>query len=82
MEPAELRGRFVQMLFDRISESRYPSPKMLDRTESAIQDLDMAESYIELLINLTDQDQYPSPQMLDRITGLLNQLDAAAAATA
>jgi hypothetical protein len=75
MEPAELRDRFVQLLFDRITGSRYPSPKMLDRTERAIQDPEAAVSYIDLLISVADQDRYPSPVMLDRITRALDIVD-------
>lgn len=71
MEHAELRDRYVGLLMDRIAESRYPSPTMLDRTERAIQDRDTATSYIELLLKTVDEDKYPSPQMLDRIARLL-----------
>jgi hypothetical protein len=71
VESAELRDRYVGLLFDRIKECRYPSAPMLDRVEGAIRDRETATAYLQLLMDTVDQDNYPSPQMLDRIARLL-----------
>lgn len=76
--PAEdLRSRYVGILLDRVTDTRYPSAPMLDRVEAAIVDVDMAEDYVERLLETVEQDRYPSPQMLDRLNKLISVLEAA-----
>jgi len=69
-----LDARLVDILLDRIAETRYPSPTMLDRTERAITTMEQAEAYVDRLIDLVEQDRYPSPTMLDRVTRLTHRL--------
>jgi hypothetical protein len=71
MPADELRRRYTGVLLDRLRETRYPSPTMLDRAEAAITDRETAEEYVGALIELLEQDKFPSPPMVDRVHRLL-----------
>ena len=75
--PDDLRSRYVQILFNQVSQGRYPSVTMLDRVELAIADRQTAADYVNLLLDTIEQDSYPSPTMLDRVRELINVLDQA-----
>ncbi len=77
--PAEtLRDRYLQLLLDGLSETRYPSAPMLDRIEAAITDREQAEAYVGRLLDLMEQDSYPSPEMLGRVRNLIAIVESAA----
>lgn len=76
--PAErLRERYVGLLLDRLSQTRYPSGPMLDRIEASLRDEAVAEDYISRLLDTMDQDEYPSPQMIERVNRAIGQLERA-----
>ncbi len=77
--PAEsLRARYIGLLLERLSDTRYPSAPILDRIEAAITDRDQAEAYVGQLLGLIEQDSYPSPEMLGRIHNLVAIIESAA----
>lgn len=78
MPADELRARYLALLLDRLSETRYPSSPMLDRIEAAITDRSMAEEYVGRLLDTVDEDRFPSPQMIERINRLIGLIDSAA----
>jgi hypothetical protein len=66
MPITEAHDRYMQVLFDRIRESRYPSGELMDRVEIFL-DRDHVDDYLELLFEKVEADQYPSNHLLDRI---------------
>lgn len=80
MPADEMRSRYISLLLDQLSETRYPSPTMLDRIEAAISDPEVAEDYVNRLLEATEQDLYPSPMMLDRLNRLIGILESVAQA--
>lgn len=75
--PADsLRARYVELLIDRFSETRYPSAPMLDRIEAAITTREQGETYVEKLLDRIDEDTYPSPEMLARLNRLIATVEA------
>ena len=74
MPVEELRSRYQAVLLDRLRQTRYPSPTMLDRIEGAITDRRTAEDYVGQLIEHLEQDRYPSPMMVERVRRLLAML--------
>lgn len=73
---SSLRSRYVALLIDRLTQTRYPSAPMLDRIESAITSRDQGEEYIEKLLDRIDEDTYPSPEMLARVNRLIATVEA------
>jgi hypothetical protein len=71
MANQSLSDRYVSMLMDRLRETSYPSPPMLDRIEAAITDRQVAEAYVSALLDRIEQERFPSPTMLDRLRGLI-----------
>jgi len=63
--------RYLEMLFERIREDRYPSAQLLDRIEAAFWTAEQYHAYVELLVDKADESWYMSPQLLDRIQRLL-----------
>jgi hypothetical protein len=75
----QLRSRYVSMLLDQLSETRYPSSPMLDRIEAALTDPHAAEDYVGRLLGTAEQDRYPSPVMLQRLDRLIAKLESLSA---
>jgi hypothetical protein len=67
---SDLRDRYLELLFERISEDQYPSGELMDRVEAAITTREHLETYVALLIEKADETWFPSKQMLDRINRL------------
>ncbi len=66
-----IQERYLEILMERVSEDRYPSPQILNRIEAAIWTAEQFQGYLELLVEKADQSWYMSPQLLDRIQRLL-----------
>lgn len=71
MPADQLRSRYTAVLLDRLRETRYPSPPMLDRAEAAISDRETAEEYVRSLIENLEEDRFPSPVMVERVRKML-----------
>jgi hypothetical protein len=67
---SDLRDRYLELLFARLREDRYPSGELMDRAEAAFTTREHLETYVDLLIEKADESWYPSKQMLDRINRL------------
>lgn len=59
--------RYLELLFEKVREDRYPSGDLLDRIEVQVRSQSEAAAYLELLYEKIEKDRYPSGQMLDRI---------------
>ena len=68
---ATTQERYLDMLFERISQDAYPSGQLLNRIEAALWTAEQYQTYVELLIQKADQAWYTSPQLLDRIQRML-----------
>lgn len=77
MPAEELRNRYVGLLLDRFSATRYPSAPMMDRIEAAVTDRRTAEEYVSRLLEAVEGDRFPSPTMLERANRLIARLEAA-----
>jgi hypothetical protein len=64
------RDRYVELLFDKVREDRYPSGELLDRIEASLASREHAGEYFELLVDKVESSRYPSHQLLDRIERL------------
>jgi hypothetical protein len=62
----QAQGILVQLLLDRVRQSRYPSPTQLDLIEASIPPA-MISDYVEVLVEKVAQDNYPSLSHLTRI---------------
>ena len=70
MATTSARERYVELLFDKVREDRYPSGELLDRIEAAVATREHAAEYLDLLISKVESCRYPSHQLLDRIERL------------
>ena len=70
MATTSARERYVELLFDKVREDRYPSGDLLDRIEAAVTTREHAAEYLDLLIDKVESTRYPSHQLLDRIERL------------
>ena len=59
--------RYLELLFDKVREDRYPSGDLLDRIAVQVRTQSEAAAYLELLYEKIENDHYPSGGMLDRI---------------
>ena len=73
MPSNDLRGRFNDILIDRIRSCQYPSKELMDRVELTLGDRDHASEYAEVLFDKITK--YPSLQLLDRISGLVTRIE-------
>ena len=73
MPSDDLRGRFNDILIDRIRSCQYPSKELMDRVELTLGDRDHASEYAEVLFDKITK--YPSLQLLDRISGLVTRIE-------
>jgi hypothetical protein len=62
--------RYVEVLFDKIAQDKYPSGEMMDRIESVL-DREHVDEYLDLLFQKVKECRYPSKQLLDRIVRLV-----------
>jgi hypothetical protein len=69
-----LREAYFNLLWDRVVESEYPSPELMDRVESLLQDEELAEEYVSMLLARV-RGMAPSPQLLNRIERMLRRLE-------
>jgi hypothetical protein len=66
MPITEAHDRYMQVLFDKIREDKYPSGEMMDRIEIVL-DREHVDEYLDLLFEKVEECRYPSKQLLDRI---------------
>jgi hypothetical protein len=66
MPITQAHDRYMQVLLDRISESKYPSGELMDRVEILL-DREHVDDYLDILFEKVEGDRYPSKQLLDRI---------------
>ena len=71
MDGEELRSQYVDVLLDRITESRYPSHELLERAENLAYTQEHAERLVEYLIATVQGVRYPSHQIMDRVERIL-----------
>jgi hypothetical protein len=70
MPITQAHERYVEVLFDKIAQDKYPSGEMLDRIESVL-DREHVDEYLDLLFQKVEECRYPSKQLLDRIVRLV-----------
>ena len=75
MPSNDLRGRFNDILIDRIRSCQYPSKELMDRVELTLGDRDHAQEYADVLFDKITK--YPSLQLLDRLAGLIARVEYA-----
>jgi hypothetical protein len=66
MPITQAHDRYMQVLFDKIEQDKYPSGELMDRIETLL-DRDHVDEYLDLLFEKVEECRYPSKQMLDRI---------------
>ncbi len=66
MPITQAHERYMQVLFDKINQDKYPSGELMDRIESVL-DREHVDEYLALLFQKVEECRYPSKQMLDRI---------------
>lgn len=66
MPITQAHDRYIEILFDKIAQDKYPSGELMDRIESVL-DREHVDEYLELLFQKVEECRYPSKQMLDRI---------------
>jgi hypothetical protein len=66
MPITKAHDRYMQILFERIAESKYPSGELMDRVEILL-DREHVDEYLGVLFEKVEADRYPSKQLLDRI---------------
>jgi hypothetical protein len=66
MPLTEAHARYMQVLFDKIRQDKYPSGEMMDRIEIVL-DREHVDEYLDLLFQKVEECRYPSKQLLDRI---------------
>ena len=66
MPITEAHDRYMQVLFDKIRQDKYPSGEMMDRIEIVL-DREHVDEYLDLLFEKVEECRYPSKQILDRI---------------
>ena len=66
MPITQAHERYIEILFDKIAQDKYPSGELMDRIESVL-DREHVDEYLELLFQKVEECRYPSKQMLDRI---------------
>jgi hypothetical protein len=71
MNADELREQYLDVLLDRITETRYPSHELLERAENLAYTREHAERLVEYLIATVQGVQYPSHQLMDRVERIL-----------
>jgi len=69
MPITQAHERYIEVLFDRIAEDKYPSGELMDRIESVL-DREHVDEYLDLLFEKVEECRYPSKQILDRIVRL------------
>jgi hypothetical protein len=74
-----LQERYLEMLFERIRDDRYPSHQLLDRIEASIWTSEQLTEYVEMLLEKADDAHYPSHQLLERVERMLRLVAAVAA---
>jgi hypothetical protein len=66
MPITQAHDRYIEILFDKISQDKYPSGELMDRIESVL-DREHVDEYLDLLFQKVEECRYPSKQILDRI---------------
>jgi hypothetical protein len=69
MPITQAHERYIEILFDRIAQDKYPSGELMDRIESVL-DREHVDEYLDLLFQKVEECRYPSKQILDRIVRL------------
>jgi hypothetical protein len=62
----QAQGVLVQLLLDKVRQTRYPSPTHLDLIEASIPPA-MMPDYVEVLVEKVSQDNHPSMSHLRRL---------------
>ena len=66
MPITQAHERYIDILFDKIVQDKYPSGELMDRIE-AVLDREHVDEYLDLLFQKVEECRYPSKQILDRI---------------
>jgi hypothetical protein len=66
MPITQAHERYLEVLFDKVNQDKYPSGELLDRIETVL-DREHVDEYLALLFQKVEECRYPSKQMLDRI---------------
>ena len=74
MAAESTRDRYLEMLFEKVRDDRYPSGDLMDRVEATISNREQAIEYLDVLYEKIEADKYPSKQMLDRVHALATRL--------
>jgi hypothetical protein len=69
----QVQGILVQLLLDKVRETRYPSPTHLDLIEASIPPA-MIPDYVEVLVEKVTQDTHPSLSHLRRLQRVAQRL--------
>jgi hypothetical protein len=69
--------RYLDVLFSRAEQERYPSHQYLARIEGATADRETAERYVDLLLDEAETQRYPSLLMIDRARHMVNKMSVA-----
>jgi hypothetical protein len=67
----DVRSSYVEFLFERLEESRYPSKQLMDRLESCLQSDEHFQRYLRYLLERLDDGTYPSVELMNRIERIL-----------
>lgn len=67
MPITQAHERYIEILFDKIAQDKYPSGELMDRIESVL-DREHVDEYLELLFQKVEECRYPSKQMMDRVS--------------
>jgi hypothetical protein len=70
MATTSAHDTYVELLFDKVRDDRFPSGELLDRIEAALTTRAQAEEYLQMLVGKVEECRYPSHQLLDRIERL------------
>ena len=77
MDITGLRGRYTDLLLERVEETRFPSNDYLNRIESSLATREQVERYVGILMEKLEETRYPSLPLLDRVKRVLDELAAA-----
>jgi hypothetical protein len=74
MATTSARDTYVDLLFDKVRQDRYPSGELMDRIEAALASREQAEEYLAILVSKVEPCRYPSHGLLDRIERLAGRM--------
>jgi hypothetical protein len=67
---ARLNDAFYDVLLDKVSRDRFPSPSMLNMIEARLTEEQLPD-YVDVLLDKVSSDRFPSMDMLKRLSALI-----------